>query len=615
MVGVITTIPRFQFSGSTGIPLAAGLLYTYLTGTSTNAATWQNPALSVANANPVVLDGRGECVLWLDSTVTYRFVLKDSGGATQWVQDDISGAGSLADKLRTDLAASGGAALVGYLPGGTGAAASTVQAKLRECASVKDFGAIGDGVANDSGAIANALASGKPVFFPAGTYLTGAQTVATAGQTLFGEGAASVIKASTPTSHLFTVQADNVSFLSLRLHGAAVSNANTTFAIFTAAANPARYLAIQGLVISGADAAHGFNNAIKLDTGCHFASVFNTTIERLWGSISGTGYGVLCGQANGCRILANWLLASSGRGRHGVYLSAGSSDCVVQGNYVQGFDFEGITQYASGVQPACSGNIVSSNSVLTCAQSGNATSGAIGIYGHSSNARVCDNMVSASGAKGIAIDGTGVVDCADTVADGNTVVNSALIGIDVIAGVRGSVSNNKIRESGLASAGVSPNIRLVSDGTTATSGFLVSANHSSGPTWSRSAFQLNATAPAPSALTVTANKFDVCNLTAVELGGVVCAIDGRLRYSIALTPPSLAKGTSFSLGGLSIPGAELGDTLAWSYRGYAGNCDGCLMTVAITAAGLAEYVIANLSAATKTPTAGTLDIDVFKRAY
>jgi len=30
---------------------------------------------------------------------------------------------------------------------------------------------------------------------------------------------------------------------------------------------------------------------------------------------------------------------------------------------------------------------------------------------------------------------------------------------------------------------------------------------------------------------------------------------------------------------------------------------------------VAEYVIANLSAATKTPTAGTLDIDVFKRAY
>lgn len=41
----------------------------------------------------------------------------------------------------SDLAASGGASLVGYIPGGTGAVATTVQTKLRETVSVKDFGA------------------------------------------------------------------------------------------------------------------------------------------------------------------------------------------------------------------------------------------------------------------------------------------------------------------------------------------------------------------------------------------------------------------------------------------------------------------------------------------
>lgn len=43
-----------------------------------------------------------------------------------------------------DLASGGGAAMVGYLPAGTGAVATTVQSKLRESVSVKNFGAVGN---------------------------------------------------------------------------------------------------------------------------------------------------------------------------------------------------------------------------------------------------------------------------------------------------------------------------------------------------------------------------------------------------------------------------------------------------------------------------------------
>jgi len=43
------------------------------------------------------------------------------------------------------LSASSGASLVGYLPAGTGVIASTVQGKLRESVSVKDFGVLGNG--------------------------------------------------------------------------------------------------------------------------------------------------------------------------------------------------------------------------------------------------------------------------------------------------------------------------------------------------------------------------------------------------------------------------------------------------------------------------------------
>jgi len=72
-----------------------------------------------------------------------------------------------------------------YTPAGTGAVATTMQTKLRESVSVKDFGATGDGTTDDSAAIQAAIdavaarGSGDitrgTVIFPAGTYLIDTQ--------------------------------------------------------------------------------------------------------------------------------------------------------------------------------------------------------------------------------------------------------------------------------------------------------------------------------------------------------------------------------------------------------------------------------------------------------
>lgn len=69
---------------------------------------------------------------------------------------------------------SGQAANTAYQPAGTGAVATNVQAKLREFVSVKDFGAVGDGVTDDTAAVvaawAHARTNAKRLYIPAGAY-------------------------------------------------------------------------------------------------------------------------------------------------------------------------------------------------------------------------------------------------------------------------------------------------------------------------------------------------------------------------------------------------------------------------------------------------------------
>jgi len=107
-----------------------------------------------------------------------------------------------------------------FLQSGTGATTRTVESKLKDVVSVKDFGAVGDGTTDDTTKIQAAINaakllvvsrfdSGATVFFPEGTYLiTSALTIDTDGIALVGESnSGSVIKAASPTFNL--VEFDN----------------------------------------------------------------------------------------------------------------------------------------------------------------------------------------------------------------------------------------------------------------------------------------------------------------------------------------------------------------------------------------------------------------------
>jgi hypothetical protein len=70
--------PELQFCDQNGHPYAGGTLDTWIVGTTTLKQTWTNPALTILNTNPVVLDSAGRCLLYGDGA--YRIRLKDSLG-------------------------------------------------------------------------------------------------------------------------------------------------------------------------------------------------------------------------------------------------------------------------------------------------------------------------------------------------------------------------------------------------------------------------------------------------------------------------------------------------------------------------------------------------------
>ncbi len=96
-----------KFFDNAGNPLNGGLLFTYISGTNTKLATYSN-ATGTPNTNPIVLDFRGEARVWLDQTLTYRFVLApandtDPPTAPIWSVDDISAALTVASLTQAIL--------------------------------------------------------------------------------------------------------------------------------------------------------------------------------------------------------------------------------------------------------------------------------------------------------------------------------------------------------------------------------------------------------------------------------------------------------------------------------------------------------------------------------
>lgn len=189
----LSPAPKLQFFDANGNPLVGGKLYSYAAGTTTPLATYTGNTTTTANTNPVILNSRGEAGVWLSSSY-YKLKLTDSNDVEIWTVDNVGGFATMADltaaiaALTASLASSSGSSMIGFIQAGTSAVATTAQTKMRETISVKDFGAVGDDVADDTtkiqAAINYANTIGGDVYFPAGIYkITNGLTINNSGDT------------------------------------------------------------------------------------------------------------------------------------------------------------------------------------------------------------------------------------------------------------------------------------------------------------------------------------------------------------------------------------------------------------------------------------------------
>lgn len=258
-----------QLFNDNGDPLAGGKIYTYLAGTTTNAATYTDSSGSIAHTNPIVLDGAGRVPngeIWLTDGIVYKFVVEDVNSVLIGTYDNLTGinsslnayvneqeiqtatAGQTVFNLTTvtyqpgtnslsvfvdgvnqygpgaqyayvetnsttvtftnglhvgasvkfttsQLNTSGAidAQQVSYTPPFGGSVIINVEDKLAETVSVKDFGAVGDGVTDDAAAFVAAIAAAKNVYVPAGTYEIGSNISVTTPVCIYGDGPGATI--------------------------------------------------------------------------------------------------------------------------------------------------------------------------------------------------------------------------------------------------------------------------------------------------------------------------------------------------------------------------------------------------------------------------------------
>jgi hypothetical protein len=352
-----------QFFDNNGAILSGGLVYTYAAGTTTPLAAYTTSAGNVAHTNPIVLDSAGRVAsggeIWLTDAVAYKFVLQTSVAVTIATYDNVTGNSSgISSGIYATFAASSGSSLIGYLSSGAGAIATTVQAKLRQYVSVKDFGAVGDGIVDDTTAMQNAHNTGKLVLYPAGTYKFSKFSFSQGGMIGDGRGISRLVSTSTNSDNLITYTGTGGSTavpMFKDFHVEATNTKTGGAAIYVyPSSGELDYLLIDGISTYNVPIGISLNqcnygqlvNSVILnytDTGIYYQNRFNYAAGDFLisnnhigtGQATGNRYGIFQDSGGGLRITGNKILGGVVGFALSYSGSIASGPLVIVGNSIE----------------------------------------------------------------------------------------------------------------------------------------------------------------------------------------------------------------------------------------------------------------------------------------
>lgn len=126
MAAFLTPSAKQQFFDNAGAPAAGFKLYTFAAGTGNPQATYTDSAQSVANTNPIILDARGEAVIYLPQGVMFDYELRTAAEVEVWTREGVS----------TSV---GDVSTLNFTQSGNDSLERTLQSKLSEFASILDY--------------------------------------------------------------------------------------------------------------------------------------------------------------------------------------------------------------------------------------------------------------------------------------------------------------------------------------------------------------------------------------------------------------------------------------------------------------------------------------------